>query len=222
MPYLNEVTICAQEGAATVSQIDAALGPGGFGWPMGPFVLMDMLGLDVCHHILAYLDAAYGERLEEALLLRTLVEGGRLGKKGKGGFYDYPDPAPSTAVDQLIRELLASGRISHPNSTFSVERTVLALVNEAFLCLEEGVASAGDIDRGCVMGLGMAVRQRADRVPMGPLAYAEHIGLRQVLDRLSDLERTLGRRFRPAPILELKAAEQSRRTSRGAGIEEAG
>lgn len=204
MPYLNEAAICVQERAASVPEIDAALGPQGFGWPMGPFTLMDMLGLDVCHHILAYLDAQYGERLEEAVILQRLVQVGRLGQKAEGGFYDYPDRVTSTKVDRIIPELLANAQVDNPGSAFSVERAVLPLVNEAFLCLEEGIAGPEEIDKACVMGLGMAVRLGEESVPMGPIAYAEQVGLKNVLARLLSLERTLGRRFRPAPILTRK------------------
>jgi 3-hydroxyacyl-CoA dehydrogenase/enoyl-CoA hydratase/3-hydroxybutyryl-CoA epimerase len=105
MPYLNEAVYCLQEGAATAAEIDVAMGREGFGWPMGPFVLMDMLGLDVCHHILAYLDAQFGERMQEATLLSTLYKAGRLGAKSERGFYDHPDHRHSAEVDALIQSL---------------------------------------------------------------------------------------------------------------------
>lgn len=205
MPYLNEAVICLQEGAASVPEVDAALGSEGFGWPMGPFALMDMLGLDVCHHILAYLDAQYGDRIQEAALLRELVAAGQLGQKTCGGFYAHPGHLPSDRVDQVVGILQSSGQIEHPGSTFSVDRLVLALVNEAFLCLGEGIASAEDIDRACVTGLGMAVRLADRRVPLGPVAYVECTGAEGALDRLRHLEGTLGRRFRPAPALVKRA-----------------
>jgi 3-hydroxyacyl-CoA dehydrogenase / enoyl-CoA hydratase / 3-hydroxybutyryl-CoA epimerase len=221
MPYLNEAAICLQERAASVSEIDAALGPDGFGWPMGPFTLMDMLGLDVCHHIMAYLDTHYGERLQEAAILRRLVQAGRLGQKGERGFYEYPGRVPSAEVDRIRRELLASGQVDHPASAFSVHRTILPLVNEAFLCLEEGIAGRDAIDKACTMGLGMAVRLGEERVPMGPIAYAEQVGLGQVLRSMLDLERTLGRRFRPAPILGREAAQRPGSARGDLGSEEA-
>ncbi len=221
MPYLNEAAICVQEGAASVPEIDAALGPDGFGWPMGPFTLMDMLGLDVVHHILAYLDAQYGERLQEAAILRRLVQAGRLGQKGEGGFYDYPGRVPAKEVDQNARELLASAQVDHPGSAFSVDRTILPLVNEAFLCLEGGIAGPEEIDKACVMGLGMAVRLGEERVPMGPIAYADHIGLEHVLSHLLRCERALGRRFRPAQILGRKVAQRGESGGGGPASEEA-
>ena len=136
MPYLNEAVICLQEGAATAAEIDAALGREGFGWPMGPLALMDMLGLDVCHHIIAYLDAEWGERFSEAALLRALVRGRAAWAKRAGrGFMPMPAARPG-AVDALI-EQLRRGRARRRSAwldAFSVRSARWRLLlNEAFL-----------------------------------------------------------------------------------------
>jgi len=204
MPYLNEAVCCLQEGAATAAEIDARMGREGFGWPMGPFALMDMLGLDVCHHILAHLDAQFGERMQEAALLRALYKAGRLGAKSACGFYDHPDHRHSTEVDALIQTLQADEKVAHVGSTFTAERLMAVLLNEAFLCVEEEVAGVDDIDVACVTGLGMSVRVGDELVHMGPLEYADHIGLDEVLEQMRRLEGDLDLRFRPAPILESK------------------
>jgi 3-hydroxyacyl-CoA dehydrogenase len=204
MPYLNEAVYCLQEGAATAAEIDARMGREGFGWPMGPFALMDMLGLDVCHHILAHLDAQFGARMQEAALLRALYEAGRLGAKTGHGFYDHPDHRHSTEVDALIRSLQAGGQVARVGSTFTAERLMAVLLNEAFLCVEEEIAGVDDVDVACVTGLGMSVRVGGELVHMGPLEYADHIGLDEVLEQMQRLEGDLGLRFRPTSILESK------------------
>lgn len=201
MPYLDEAVICLQEGAATTIEIDAAMGRAGFGWPMGPFALMDMLGLDVCHHIAAYLASQYGERMAEPALLQALFEAGRLGRKSGRGFYDYPGGKHASAVDALIQQLQEQGRVAQAGSVFSAGRLMARLLNEAFLCLEQEVASAADIDLACVTGLGMQVRREAELVRMGPLEYTRTIGTGMLLRQLWDLERKLGLRFRPAATL---------------------
>ncbi len=199
MPYLNEAVICLQEGVAQ-TEIDAAMGREGFGWPMGPFALMDMLGIDVCHHILAYLDEQYGARMVEAALLKRVFEMGRLGQKNEAGFYDYPGAVESPQVAEAIAGL-PEGQVEHPGSTFSVERVMAALLNEAFLCVEEGIATVEDIDTACIAGLGMSVRQGEVSIRVGPLEYADSVGLDVVLDQMERFEQTLGRRFRPAQVL---------------------
>jgi 3-hydroxyacyl-CoA dehydrogenase/enoyl-CoA hydratase/3-hydroxybutyryl-CoA epimerase len=217
MPYLNEAVCCLQEGAATCAEIDAAMGREGFGWPMGPFALMDMLGLDVCHHILAYLDAQFGERLQEAELLEALNDAGRLGAKSGGGFYDYPDRGHSVEVDALVQSLQASGQVSHVASSFSPERLMAVLLNEAFLCVEEEIATVDDIDVACIAGLGMAVRLEDGPVGIGPLEYADHVGLDVLFAQMQCLESEFGPRFSPAPILRRKveAGQVGKASGRG-------
>ncbi|HET7376670.1 MAG TPA: 3-hydroxyacyl-CoA dehydrogenase family protein, partial [Anaerolineae bacterium] len=72
MPYLNEAVLCLQDGAATAQEIDSAMVD--YGWPMGPFTLMDFLGLDVCYDVGQYLYSQYGDRMEAAILFETLVK----------------------------------------------------------------------------------------------------------------------------------------------------
>jgi 3-hydroxyacyl-CoA dehydrogenase len=202
MPYLNEAVLCLQEEAATVSEIDAALGREGFGWPMGPFALMDTIGLDVCHHIIAYLASHYGDRLQEAALLSALVEEGRLGRKSGRGFYDYPGVAPAADIEKLIGRVQAEGKADAVGSNFSVDRLLAPLLNEAFFCVQEGIASAEDIDTACIAGLGMQVRMGEELISMGPLAYAGRVGRDVLLARFKELEASLGCRFHPAPIVQ--------------------
>jgi 3-hydroxyacyl-CoA dehydrogenase len=218
MPYLGESAICLQERAASIPDIDAALGREGFGWPMGPFALMDMLALDVCHHICAYLEAQYGERMCEPWLLKALFEAGRLGQKSGGGFYEYPDRVPSDAVTALIEREGAPGQTLASPSAFSVERPIIRLLNEAFLCVEEGVATIEDVDKACVAGLGMQVRQDRDLVPMGPLAYADAVGLDVTLAQLERFEGQHGVRFRPAAILQRKVRDGALGCKSGLGF----
>jgi 3-hydroxyacyl-CoA dehydrogenase/enoyl-CoA hydratase/3-hydroxybutyryl-CoA epimerase len=217
MPYLNEAVCCLEEGAAAAGEIDAAMGREGFGWPMGPFALMDMLGLDVCHHILAYLDAQFGERMQEAVLLRALYEAGRLGAKSGQGFYDHPDHRHSAEVDALIQSLQADGHIAYVGSSFTPERLMTILINEAFLCVEEEIAGVDDIDLACVTGLGMSVRIGDELVHVGPLEYADQIGLDIVLEQTQRLEGELGLRFRPASILvdKVRSGELGKASGRG-------
>jgi len=196
MPYLNESTKALEEGAATATEIDEAIVA--WGMPMGPFTLMDMLGLDVCAHVGAYLYEEYGQRMSPAPLFTKLVEAGRLGEKSGAGFYDHPG-GESEAVNRLIGELQRSGSVPM-GAPFSAERLMLPLINEAALCIQENIASLTDIDMSMVAGTGMTFG--GERV--GPLVVADKMGLDVVVDQLHVLAEELGPRFRPSRPLKLR------------------
>jgi 3-hydroxyacyl-CoA dehydrogenase len=209
MPYLNEATKALEEGAATATEIDRAVVA--WGMPLGPFTLMDMLGLDVCAHVGEYLYSEYGERMSPAPLFIKLIEAGRLGEKTGAGFYDHPG-GESSVVAGMIQELQKSGAV--PTGTkFSVERLMFPLINEAALCVQENIASISDIDMSMVAGTGMTYG--GERI--GPLAIADKIGLDVVVETLTALEKELGPRFRPSLPLKLRvrAGHLGVKTSKG-------
>ena len=195
MPYLNEAAYCLQEGAATAAEIDEAVV--GFGMPMGPFILMDMLGLDICYDVGKYLYSEYGERMKPAALFERLYRLGRYGEKANAGFYGYGDQ-----TDEPVKKIIAQVQeeMGIKGTHFSVERCFLPLINEAALCLQEHIASPTDIDMAMMAGTGM---KKGD-TPMGPLAIADEMGLDKVLAQLEEFEARFGERFRPARLLRLK------------------
>ncbi len=205
MPYLNEATYCLQEGAATATEIDEALV--GFGMPMGPFTLMDMLGIGVCQYVGDYLYSEYGPRMAPAPFFYKLVEAGRLGEKNNKGFYGYGDE-----TDEPVMALLAAEPPA-PGSTFTVERVIYPLINEAVLALQEHIAAIGDIDMAMIAGTGMTFHGER----RGPLAIADQIGLDTVLAGLEQLFAQYGERFRPARLLRTKvrAGHLGVKTQRG-------
>jgi 3-hydroxyacyl-CoA dehydrogenase len=212
MPYLNEAVKALEEGAATAEEIDQAVVA--WGMPMGPFTLMDMLGIDVCVHVGAYLYSEYGERMIPAPLFPKLVEAGRLGEKSGAGFYDHPG-GDSDVVKGMIEELQGSGEV--PTGTrFSVERLMYPLINEAALCVQENVASISDIDMSMIAGTGMTYG--GERI--GPLAIADKIGLDTMVETLNGLSEELGPRFRPVRPLKLRVRAGHLGESSGKGFHE--
>jgi len=214
MPYLNEATYCLQEGAATATEIDEAIVE--FGMPMGPFTLMDMLGLDICSDVGKYLYSEYGERMRPAALFERLYGAGRYGEKAGAGFYGY-----GTETDEPVKEMIAQiqEETGIKETPFSVERCLLPLINEAALCLQENIASPADIDMAMMAGTGM---KKGD-TPMGPLAIADEMGLDKVLAQLEEFEAQFGERFRPARLLRLKVQANHLGVKTGKGfLEHAG
>jgi 3-hydroxyacyl-CoA dehydrogenase len=99
----------------------------------------------------------------------------------------------------MMQDLQGSGEVESGTS-FSVERLMYPLINEAAQCVLENVATMTDIDMAMVAGTGMTYE--GDRV--GPLVIADRIGLDEVVDKLWALEEAFGPRFRPARPLRLR------------------
>ncbi|MBI4343801.1 MAG: 3-hydroxyacyl-CoA dehydrogenase [Candidatus Omnitrophica bacterium] len=197
MPYLNEAAWCVQEGAASARQIDEAMVA--FGFPMGPFTLVDNLGFDVCREVVKVLLDAYGSRMEPATLWERLYELKRYGVKSGAGFYLYGDRAgqPDADLDRVLAQLKAQHK---GPAEFSVNRLVLPMINETIRCLEEHVCTAADADLSVVAGLGFP------QAKGGLLHYADEVGLDVVLAELERLTKAYGERFWPSPLLKRKVA----------------
>jgi 3-hydroxyacyl-CoA dehydrogenase len=210
MPYMNEAVLALEEGEATANDIDQQMQA--WGMPMGPFFLMDMLGLDVCADVGQYLQAEYGERMRGAALFPLLVGAGRLGEKSGAGFYGYGAETDEPVKD-MISELHSTGAVKRSERPFDADRLIMPLINEAALCLQEHIASPGDIDLGMVAGAGMTYGGER----MGPLAVADKIGLDNVVAKLEALQQAYGERFRPARLLRTKvrAGHLGQRSGRG-------
>ncbi len=194
MPYLNEAAYCLQEGAATREQIDDAVRA--FGLPMGPFTLVDNLGLDVCLDATKVLLDAYGNRMKPAEIWDELYKAGYYGTKSGGGFYSYDAAKPDILAKSISEVQKKTGK---KGTAFSIERLIYPMINEAIYCLEENVAKAADIDIGMLAGVGFPQDKG------GPLKYADEIGLDRVLAVLQELYKTHGDRFWPAPRLKRMA-----------------
>lgn len=197
MPYLNEAAYCVQEGAAGPKQIDEALVA--FGFPMGPFTLVDHLGFDVCREVVNILLDAYGARMAPAEIWERLHQLKRYGAKVGAGFYLYGDRAgqPDPDLEKIIGELRATRKAP---STFSEHRLVLPMINEAIRCLDEHVCTAADVDLSVIAGLGFPQSRG------GILHYADEVGLDTILVELEQFTKAHGERFWPSPLLKRKVA----------------
>jgi 3-hydroxybutyryl-CoA dehydrogenase len=176
---------------ATHAEIDAAMRERG-GYRMGPFELMDLIGVDVNLEVAR---SFYGQRAEPRWephpIQEEMVEAGRLGRKTGAGFYEY------RAGRRIEPEPKLGHRPADPVAI--VERIVAQLVNEANFAAEEGVAKPDDIDTAMRLGLNH---------PRGPFEWQRELGADLLVEVLEDLAESLGepQRYRvAAPLLAATA-----------------
>jgi 3-hydroxyacyl-CoA dehydrogenase len=185
---------------ALPQEVDAAVT--GFGFPMGPFAMADMAGLDVGWRI----RKGRGERNE---IEDALCEAGHFGQKTRKGYFRYDAgsraPLPDPEVEKIILE--TSSRLGINRRPIGeeeiVERMIFPMINEGARILDEGIATRpGDIDVIWVYGYGWPVWRG------GPMYYADRLGLAHIRDRLAFYaDRSRDETLRPAPLLQRLAAE---------------
>jgi 3-hydroxybutyryl-CoA dehydrogenase len=207
-PFGLEALRLLQERIADVETIDRIVRVEG-GFRMGPFELMDLVGVDVGFEISKsfYEQSFHEPRWRPSPITARYVAAGRYGRKSGRGYYDYsrdphrpPDPDPPPARDGDAAAQPVAGGV--------LERIVCQVVNECAFALGEGVGSAQDIDTGMVLGL---------NYPRGPLAWADEIGLDRVVAVLDGLwEEYREERYRAAPTL--RGLVREGRLGRAAGV----
>jgi len=199
LPYLNEAALILEEGS-DVAGLDRLMVD--FGMPMGPFTLMDAVGLDICQEVTGVLHTAFGDRMRPSALLARMVEHDRLGDKQGRGF--YKGKGKRRRVDDTLHYDLGTTHRPIADRAAACDRMVLAMVNEAARCLEEEVvASPLHLDMAMVMGTGFPPFRG------GLLRDADRRGIAALCDRLRQLTESHGDRFTPAPLL-VEMAEAGR------------
>ncbi|MBX3260395.1 MAG: enoyl-CoA hydratase/isomerase family protein [Labilithrix sp.] len=204
VPYLNEAAHLLAEGAP-IEAVDAAMVDWGF--PVGPFQLMDEVGIDVGAHVGEVTEAAFGERMRPPPAFGALRVDDRRGKKNARGFYLYGSAAPRRrTVDATVYDVLGlSPKAGAVTADEIALRCGLAMVNESIRCHGDGVVSgARDGDVGAILGVGFPAFRG------GPFRYADALGMPEVLRRMRSLEQRFGARFEPAPLL-VEMARSGRR-----------
>ena len=166
-----------------------------FGFPMGPFAMGDLAGLDVGWRI----RKARGQR---APVADRLCEMGRFGQKTGAGFYLYEGgdrtPRPDPEVEKVIHEVAKAQGVARRavGDDEILERLLYPMVNEGAKILEEKLAiRASDVDVIWVYGYGWPVYRG------GPMFWADSIGLKAIRDRMLQFQRQHGDAWRPAALL---------------------
>ena len=208
-PFSLEGLRMLEDRIATVDQIDAIVRRGG-GFRMGPFELMDLVGIDVGFEVAkSFWEQSFHEpRWQPNPIQAKMVAAGRLGRKSGRGYYEYgagphrpEDAEPAEPPPANVTEWQGDGSIELPPRTQAavLSRIVCQLVNEAAFALGRGIGSAEDIDTAMRFGFNW---------PRGPLAWGDEIGAERVLSLLDGLRSELGEeRYRAAPLLRRRAAE---------------
>jgi 3-hydroxyacyl-CoA dehydrogenase/enoyl-CoA hydratase/3-hydroxybutyryl-CoA epimerase len=196
MPYLGEAVLMLEEGGR-VDGIDGALMK--FGMPMGAFILLDEIGIDVAHKVAKVLRQGLGERIAVSPLLETLYQEGYYGRKNGKGFYLYQQgrrggPNPAVADRVLKRE-----RTGTLTAEEVVDRAVLMMIKEAALCLEDRIVDRPDLlDAALIFGIGFPPFRG------GLLRYADTLGAKHVVEKLEAYAAKCGDRFStPRSLFEM-------------------
>ncbi|MBX3480332.1 MAG: enoyl-CoA hydratase/isomerase family protein [Caulobacter sp.] len=169
-----------------------------FGFPMGPFAMSDLAGLDIGWSK----ETSKGETIRD-----VLCEMDRRGQKTGAGYYDYDEnrtAKPSPVTEKIIADFAAkSGVNPRPADDEEIlERTIFPMINEGAKILEEGKAiRASDIDTVWINGYGWPVYRG------GPMHYGDSVGLDKVLEKMKAYQNQHGDFFKPSALLEKLVAE---------------
>jgi 3-hydroxybutyryl-CoA dehydrogenase len=217
-PFPLESLRMLAEKVADVETIDRVCRLGG-GFKMGPFELIDLIGLDVNLSVARSFYAQGGEpkRWRPSPIQERLVAEGRLGRKSGHGFYDYSEGEPpanqasavplspymeqrNSGTEVVVGPTLDPGELAEidPAAPEILPRLVAQIANEAAFALEEEVGSPADMDTAMRLGFNW---------PLGPLEFADLIGPGDAVVLLENLQSRHGDAYAPAPLLR-SAAER--------------
>ena len=170
-----------------------------FGFPMGPFAMSDLAGLDI----------GWNKETSRSETIRDILcENGRFGQKSGKGFYIYDEnrnKLPDNDVEKIIQEFADNKQIKRREIEKDeiLKRCLYPMINEGFKILDEGMAiRASDIDIIWINGYGWPIYKG------GPMFYGNLIGYDKILSWLQDMEKEHGSDFSPSPYLEKVVEEK--------------
>ncbi len=180
-----------------------------FGMPMGPATLADLTGIDINYHVNKTFERRLGERYKVHPLTEVVYKTGCYGRKTGAGYFDYSgdQPVPNQKVVEAIQGYLKENGVAPKEmSRQEIVDAMLALgINEAALMMEEGICDRPqDMDLAMIYGTGFPPYRG------GILRYADKWGLKNVYQKLVELEKQYGVRFKPAELIK-KMAESGQK-----------
>ena len=189
-PFYGEALRIYEEGIADFATIDWAIKEIG-GFRMGPFELMDYIGNDVNYTVTETVFTAFyfDSRYKPSFTQKRMMEAGYLGRKSGRGYYDYNNDMPEPNKNRDLGKRI-------------LWRILSMLINEAADALFLNIATRDDIDLAMTKGV---------NYPKGLLAWADEIGIKNVLKQLEDLQQEYGEdRYRPSPLLKRMLRESKK------------
>ena len=189
-PFYGESLKIYEEGIADFATIDWALKEIG-GFRMGPFELMDYIGNDVNYTVTetVFTSFYYDPRYKPSITQKRMIEAGYFGRKTGRGYYDYSIEIPKPKTDRVLGKKI-------------LWRVLSMLINEAADALFLKIATKEDLDLAMTKGV---------NYPKGLLAWADEIGIKNVLNQLEELYCEYSEdRYRPSPLLK-KMAKQNKK-----------
>jgi len=177
IPYLNEAAKIIERGESETLEIDSAI-QFKAKFPMGPFLLSDLIGIDIVHAILKLFEEKFGAFHKPSAPIEELLKEKKLGRKTGEGFYSYREGAPIV--------------LENAGAAFDTNRLLAPMVNEAAKLVSEGVADIVDVDTAMKLGANL---------PEGPFETARRTGVEKLIGVLRELEKKYGKGYSPSPLL---------------------
>ncbi|QQR55980.1 MAG: enoyl-CoA hydratase/isomerase family protein [Candidatus Melainabacteria bacterium] len=210
-PYMREAIVMAQDGVPMADIEKAALS---FGMPMGPFALLDEVGLDIASHVIKTLHQGLGERMVPPAVMAEIDNLKLLGRKGKKGIYLYNEKGDRQFVKEKkkkrylfnpdVEAIMAKHSKGLKKTAGEIQdRLFLAMAAEAARCLEEKVVTApSQLDLAMIFGIGFP--------PFvgGICRYMDSMGVALAYQKLSYLAQVAGLNYEPCKLLEEMAMQR--------------
>ncbi len=202
LPYMAEASFLLSEGM-DIQTVDKAY-VYDFGMPMGPFELMDSVGLDVCVKVLKIFKEAYPDRVETSPIFDLMGKNkDRLGQKTNLGFYKYDSSGRKTELDSNVYAEMNLAAPKNPYDTKEcIERGIFAMANECCRALDQDriVETPHEVDLAMIMGTGFPPFRG------GLLKYVDSVGVKYIQERLTFFaeNRAAKKRLSPSPQLKTR------------------